>query len=147
MADWDSRETCLSYITTSYNAAWSLYYYATSAIASLYGNYNGCSDPVAVMCFGYTWTALSNMIMMLRKLIGHESAYDPEYAVPYFLSEYTTAETAEEYELSWEKIVAAWADADTVGRLWTILSIDFMRKEVWDEPVTTFMMRSGKVQG
>lgn len=50
----------------------------------------------------------------------------------------------EEYELTWEKIVAAWADADMLGRLWTTLSIDFMRKEVWNEPVTDFALRSGE---
>lgn len=53
----------------------------------------------------------------------------------------------EEYELTWEKIVAAWADADSLGRLWTTLSIDFMRKEVWNEPVTDFALRSGKPSG
>jgi len=49
-----------------------------------------------------------------------------------------------EAEITWEKIVAAWADADTTGRLMTTLSIDFMRKEVWDESVSSFMLRSGK---
>ncbi len=49
-----------------------------------------------------------------------------------------------EATIDWEAIVAAWADADRLGRLWTILSIDFMRKEVWNEPVTFFAMRAGK---
>ena len=46
--------------------------------------------------------------------------------------------------LNWQSIVGAWEDADMLGRLWTILSIDFMRKEVWLEPVTSFAMRSGR---
>ena len=48
-----------------------------------------------------------------------------------------------EYDLTWEKIVTAWSQADMTGRLWTILAIDFMRKEIWDQPVTTFAMKKG----
>jgi len=47
------------------------------------------------------------------------------------------------YVLTWEKIVAAWANADVTGRLFTILSIDAMRTEIWDEPVSFFNMRKG----
>lgn len=49
-----------------------------------------------------------------------------------------------EAEITWLSIVTAWAKADQEGRLWTTLSLDFMRKEVWNLPVTSFMMRTGK---
>lgn len=52
-----------------------------------------------------------------------------------------------EADITWQNIVAAWADADTFGRLWTTLSIDFMRKEVWNEPVTSFMLSKGEPAG
>lgn len=86
--------------------------------------------------------AFNEVINALNYLIARRSGEYRDFATTFFLETYTIAE-APEYELSWEKIVAAWADADTLGRLWTTLAIDFMRKEVWDEPVTDFQMRSG----
>jgi len=60
-----------------------------------------------------------------------------------YILDYEPWENGEEYELTWGKIVEAWTQADITGRLWTILAIDFMRKEIWDEPVTTFAMKKG----
>lgn len=39
-----------------------------------------------------------------------------------------------EYELTWQKIIAAWAADNFEGRFWTIAFIDRMRQIIWDEP-------------
>lgn len=42
----------------------------------------------------------------------------------------------EEYELTWEKIVNVWLTAPEDGKLFTILAIDSLRKDIWEKPVT-----------
>jgi len=95
------------------------------------------------------WNAFVDVTWTLSYLTGKISGYSSDYGILYFLNEFTIAEAEapEEFELTWEKIVTAWTNADKLGRLWTILSIDFMRKEVWNEPVTSFQMASGQAAG
>jgi len=80
---------------------------------------------------------LQKLIDTVKSLIDFDlTDYTRWFAIPEYLNEYAASVT-------WESIVAAWSGADTLGRLWTTLSIDFMRKEVWNEPVTSFQLRSG----
>ena len=92
--------------------------------------------------FSHAADAFNEIIFSLNYLIARKSSDYRDFSTTFFLETYTIAE-APEYELTWSKIVAAWADADTLGRLWTTLAIDYMRKEVWNEPVTTFEMAKG----
>jgi len=63
---------------------------------------------------------------------------DPlEFAITYFLETYTT-DAAAEYDLTWSKILAAWIDAPRDGRLQTVLTIDELRRSVWDDEFTYF---------
>lgn len=41
----------------------------------------------------------------------------------------------EDFELSWEDIVGAWREAPPIGRANTIVTIDAMRKEIWNEHI------------
>lgn len=43
-------------------------------------------------------------------------------------------EGAEEYELTWQKIIEAWSANHFEGRVATIAWIDKMRQLIWDEP-------------
>ena len=43
-----------------------------------------------------------------------------------------------EYELTAGKIMAAWIDADKDGRLMTVLTLDELRREAWNEPFISY---------
>ena len=96
--------------------------------------------------FSFCSYALNAINQSLDYLISWSSSSPDIFVLTYFLTNYTIAE-APEIDLTWEAIVAAWSEADRLGRLWTVLSIDSMRKEVWNEPVTSFMLKSGAAAG
>jgi len=144
---WGTRQDCLDYITSKYRGANTYSSPISGWLAMVNALRGGIDDPDAKACVNYLYAAACNMNMILRFLIGHEAGDDPDEAIPYFLLHYTTDPLAATYTLTWEKIVTAWTEADTFGRLYTTLTIDFMRKEVWNEPVTSFMMTSGKAGG
>ena len=41
-----------------------------------------------------------------------------------------------EAEVTWETIVLAWREAPLLGRASTVVSIDAMRKEIWNEHIS-----------
>lgn len=80
--------------------------------------------------------------------VGYNSLYwfaykydsgDPDYLLWYFLNNFTIAEA----EVTWKDIVSAWIDADITGRLWTVATIDELRKEVWNEPFEGLLIKAG----
>lgn len=108
------------------------------------------ADPTTKNAVGNLYYAVEHLLGVANDFHAVQLDQTPKSALANFLENFTIAENGEpppEYELTWQKIVAAWADADKLGRLWTTLSIDFMRKEVWDEPVTDFALRSGEPSG
>ncbi len=42
----------------------------------------------------------------------------------------------------WEAIVAAWIDADKSGRLQTVLTLDELRREAWDEEFISYRIKA-----
>lgn len=140
--DFSTKESCQLSINYEYNQA-RLF---QEGFYTLIGDFNVArlseTDPITKSLFKDVRDLFYEVNKVLYRLINYSSSYSPPYGVPCFLKNHIAA--GEEYVLSWEKIVAAWADADMLGRLWTTLSIDFMRKEVWDEPVTDFALRAGK---
>jgi len=66
-----------------------------------------------------------------------KSADPLEFALTYFLETYTVAD-AGEFDLTWEKIIAAWDAADLKGWGRTILAIDEMRMTIFPKPLTEF---------
>jgi len=76
----------------------------------------------------------------LSSIIGENFTEAHQYNLPYFLEQYTGGNGD---PISWEDIVAAWAEAPLEGRMFTVLSIDTMRKQIWNEPVSSFELAGG----
>lgn len=112
--------------------------------AALYLYFDFITDDYVKGALSKVATGMFHTSQAINKLLDYSSAYSPEFSPIYYVKQYAGGT---EYELTWEKIIEAWTKADDLGRLWTVLSIDFMRKESWNEPVTSFMMKSGKVSG
>jgi len=144
MADWSTRALCLARMVQRHVIMHEAQGKCAVAITAADGNVSGITDPAAKVTCEFIIQALQEISFFMRWYLDTNIIYDPNTIVPYFLDNYTV-ETADgdPYELSWEKIVAAWADANTTGRLFTILSIDAMRKEIWNEPVTSFALAAG----
>lgn len=61
-------------------------------------------------------------------ILVRNTAYTPNYAVPYFFINHTDG------VLTWKAICEAWIKNDFEGRAPTIAIIDRMRQILWDEP-------------
>jgi len=92
--------------------------------------------------FGQCANAMLHTVWALRAVFAYTYLDDVDSIIHYFLDQYTAAGGA---ELTWKSIIAAWIDANDVGRLWTILTIDELRKDVWDMPYTTFEIAGAPV--
>jgi len=141
MAEWDTEEHCRSAWIAAWNEAWQNQEDAMTDRGKAWDEHNYITDTRTKACTGYLCAAISDITKSIRNILYTDGLHYPQWCAIYYSYFYTGGD---EYELTWEKIVAAWAEADTLGRLWTTLSIDFMRKEVWNEPVTDFALRSGK---
>lgn len=75
--------------------------------------------------------ALQNCRWALSYLYHVKSADPLEFGDTFFLETYTIAEAAE-FDLTWDKICGAWIDAPKAGRLTTVLTLDELRRSVWD---------------
>jgi len=142
--DWSTQEDCQLSINYEYNQAQAFYEEAWSTYGAFKASIGTETDPVTRAIFTKARYVFDNLIKVVYRLIIENSDYTPSYAVPYFLKHYAGGV---EYELTWEKIVAAWADADITGRIFTVASIDFMRQEIWNEPVTSFALAPGGLGG
>jgi len=81
--------------------------------------------------FGFAWEAFNACRKALSSIYYIKSADPLEFALTFFLETYTT-ESADESDLTWDKITAAWIDAPKDGRLMTVLTLDELRRSVWD---------------
>lgn len=88
---------------------------------------------------------LTDTVEHILEVLDHVVGYgDDEYYEGFrvlrtYLSEFWPP-TGE--ELTWETIVTAWANASKTGRLYTVLTIDEMRKTVWNEEFTSFTLQA-----
>jgi len=81
---------------------------------------------------------LQPMFIYLRQNAYEADENDPPFSIPYFMQHYTVEDAGEEFELTWAKINAAWIDAPRMGRLQTVLTLDELRRSVWDDEFTYF---------
>ncbi len=111
-----------------------LYY----AITNAYGAFDGVSDPVDKLHFGYLVGAVLNLKDVLFA-IGDFTATTKgnSYFYSSILWSYYDRDwyhEPEEFELTADKIAEAWIKDDFAGRAITIAVIDRMRQILWDEP-------------
>ncbi len=141
--DWTTRQKSLDRLIVKYGVADDQQGYASTDHNTAWGSYSGISDGTTRFVVQKTLEAQKHLITLLRALINQENGYTPDTMLPYFLQEYTTDPDLVGGALDWTDIVAAWAEAPVTGRLFTILSIDSMRKQIWDEPVSSFDLAKG----
>lgn len=134
MADWDTRATCLARIVQRHGLMREMRIDLSGHLASLYGVYSGCSDPVAVSAFGYAFQCFQDIVFALRYYLDHDTDYDPPHIIPYFLANYTIAEAGDAEPITWKDIIKAWGAASDPGKMWTITELDWMRKQLWHKP-------------
>lgn len=85
--------------------------------------------------------AFRHLLDCVEHLHGYKFGEDPEGFMGLMMSvNYWWTGPAE--ELTWETIVTAWANASKTGRLYTVLTIDEMRKTVWNEEFTSFTLQA-----
>jgi hypothetical protein len=87
--------------------------------------------------FGFVWQALNSVRDALSSIYYVKSGAPLQFALTYFLETYTI-ESAVEFNLTWDKITAAWIDAPKDGRLMTILTLDELRRDRWFDEVGFF---------
>lgn len=134
MASWDTRAGTLTNIRDKYDDAKD----AQQAMAGHMTSMSGyASTEEWALAFGQCWYALNEVRNALSKLYYVKSASPLEFALTYFLETYTI-ETAGEFDLTWEKIIAAWDAANLQGWGRTVLAIDQMRQEIFNQPMTKF---------
>ncbi len=79
--------------------------------------------------------SVEHLIESVVSLIGWGYFPDLGFGVPSFLDDYTIE------EITWEDMTSAMANASKEGRWWLIMSIDELRREVWDFEFTSFRIR------
>ncbi len=134
MGDFDTRETLWTLIETNWQNMYEFRQDASTANNVVGANYESIVDPSAQWCVKYLYWAMGHIISCFLAIDGHDSGYDPKFAIPYFLKNYTIETAAEPTPLTWEDIVEAWAAASLDGVKFTISMLDYMREAIWDEP-------------
>ncbi|KKN16539.1 hypothetical protein LCGC14_0974900 [marine sediment metagenome] len=65
------------------------------------------------------------------------AAPEPEYMLWYYLKNFTI----DVAELTAGMILTAWVEADKETRMFTVLTLDELRREAWNEPFTYFAIQ------
>lgn len=109
--------------------------HVNNASSEANNSFIGVSDPVDKLHFGF----LVSAVLQIVRGIGHfldntESSWEESHFYESIYWANKDAPAAEEYVLTFEKIVEVWIADDFAGRALTIATIDRMRQILWDEP-------------
>lgn len=127
-----SREVLLSRVWAAYNAARVDIDQAQTDHNTMYQFPN--SDFQVKTSITAAYRVLDHLMDGIRELIDIQiGTYNQWYLIPEYLTYYTGST-----ELSYEDILSAWIAAPKLGRLMTVLTIDELRREVWDQEFTSY---------
>lgn len=101
--------------------------------------YSGSSDLERIILS--VKTILHNIITHMGYMMGFELLPGGMDWVEPWLFENIPGVT--EYELTWEKIVNVWMFASLEGQQFTIGTIDYLRKFIWDKPFNFPLIAAG----
>ena len=139
--DWTKEDESLNHWTAEFRKV-------NDRIDDLLGHRIALFAAIALVEDGATQAGLNNCAqamwsihLALKSLVIYDATEEYEFMPINYAVRHTGGDA---YELTWEAIVAAWADADKLGQLWTVLAIDHMRKASWEQPVTDFSLAQGK---
>ncbi len=130
--DWTVKAELQDDIERRYVLAYAEYNNCLSAIQDLPWDILEVDDPDARTVLTKLYNGLGSANLGLAFLLVHKNAQNPDYGIPYFLKNYTISESADEYELTWKKIIMAWSEISEAAMLWTIEGIDQMRQSIWN---------------
>ncbi len=136
MANWSTRQLCLDHNISRWDTA---NLDRSAAVVDQNGakaNVDDITDAAARTTCNFLIKSVDHAIDCLFNIMNRDSSKDPRYGLLYFDSHYTVGVTAEEYILTWEKILNVWIGAGQDGWKLTVIAIDQMRKTIWDKPVT-----------
>ncbi len=118
----ESEQVCLDQIVTGYSIAFTNAGYADiDQLAA----YDYLLELDYFMCNLYQLNAIEHIITAIQSLAFKYEGCNPEFAVPFYF---------ENYGVTYQKIIEAWAFNNFEGRMPTIAFIDRMRQLIWDEP-------------
>lgn len=140
---WNTASNCLQDIKKIADEARDAAGYYTSVEGLFKASIVGVIDPAAKQALEYVADIFDAIHPFIFWSGAYYAAYNPHFCVPYYLKHFTTEPNGDEFELTWQKIVAAWIDADIVGRVWTVATLDELRKEAWDQPFEGFGIKAG----
>lgn len=137
-SNWEDKATCQQVMWTAAKYAKDTRNYYVSIQNAVWTCKNAIDDTNAQAAVGYILNTLDILQWCMRYLGRYDSNYLPVYAFPYYLEHHCGGEPPEEYELTADKIIAAWIAAKKSVRLFTVLTLDELRREVWNERVEHF---------
>lgn len=132
----NTREICLARIELKSQHIFDAHDDMVQSLTVAYGWIGGVVDPAAkAALWGLYWAGRHAADCWLF-LQDWKLTEDPKDLHTFFFEHYTIAEAegAEEYELTWEKIVNVWLISNDEGKKWTVGMMDYMRKYIWDKP-------------
>jgi len=139
--DWTTRDKCIEDYENSLVVAQLSYEDWSAQASSTVAAINAISDATVQNACKKIYTQSLYNHKGIKYILNYWPAHDVDFNVPYFFKYYTPESQA---EITWKTIVSAWIDADLTGRLWTIATIDELRKEVWNEPFEGLWIKAGK---
>jgi len=136
--DWTIKSDVLANIEAQYTLARSDYFLVGTQLSNASSDIDAVTDDNAKSALRKLYNAVGTVRLMGARMQTYHAGHDPHFGISYFLEHYTISdvEPPEEYNLTWLKITEAWMAADTFGRQATILAIDFMRRDVWNKPIS-----------
>lgn len=138
--DWTTRDKCIDDCEESYYWAEVSYNRVVNQLSSTVAAINAIEDGATKQACTKLYTLTNDLRKAVKYLIASWPEHDIDYNVPYFFKYYTSTG---DVEITWKNIVSAWIDADLTGRLWTVATLDELRKEAWDQPFEGIYIKAG----
>ncbi len=133
MTDWGNRAEVLSKLATAYgeanvNRTTGFQNLVYCIDRSAFWNTKSYQDNLRI--------AISYLYNVVHDLLDPNGGMGQSYCLLAFLDYHTIAEAEDPEPLTWDMIVLAWREAPLLGRASTIVTIDAMRKQIWDKPIS-----------
>lgn len=138
--DWTTRDKCLDDCEATYYWAEVGYDAVVDQLSSTVTAINLIEDGTTKSACTKLYSLINYLRKSVKYLIASYPEHDLDYNVPYFFKYYTLTG---EFELTWDKIVAAWVDASLMGRIATVATFDELRREIWNQPFESIKITPG----
>ena len=128
---WDTRQDCIDDIASSYADAHQERGLAGGHIISAKNLVDDITDGYAKGTCKQIIYALEHITTCILHFEIWNSSYDPEYGIPYFMTNFQSGPENGEFELTWKDIIQAWTGLSDPATMWTVTAIDQLRQSVF----------------